>query len=115
MLTPRFNPTAQMIAYMSYIGTKPRVYLFDLETGQQEMLGNFPNMTFSPRFSPDGNQVALTLENGGNSDIYVMDLRTRAVHAADHRSGDRHRAVLLAGRHARSRSNPTAAAASRSM
>ena len=78
VLTPRFNPTAQMIAYMSYIGAKPRVYLFDIETGKQEMLGNFPNMTFSPRFSPDGNQVALTLETGGNSDIYIMDLRTRA-------------------------------------
>jgi len=79
VLTPRFNPTAQMIAYMSYIGTKPRVYLFDIETGKQEMLGNFPNMTFSPRFSPDGNRVALTLETAGNSDIYVMDLRNRAI------------------------------------
>jgi TolB protein len=77
VLTPRFNPSAQMIAYMSYIAGKPRVYLFDLESGRQEMLGNFPNMTFSPRFSPDGNKVAMTLENGGNSDIYVMDLRTR--------------------------------------
>jgi TolB protein len=79
VLTPRFNPTAQMIAYMSYIGAKPRVYLFDIETGKQEVLGNFPNMTFSPRFSPDGNQVALTLEKAGNSDIYVMDLRSRAI------------------------------------
>ena len=79
VLTPRFNPTAQMIAYMSYINGKPRVYLFDLETGKQERLGDFPNMTFSPRFSPDGNRVALTLENNGNSDIYVMDLRSRAV------------------------------------
>jgi TolB protein len=78
VLTPRFNPTAQMIAYMSYIAGKPRVYLFDLESGRQEVLGNFPNMTFSPRFSPDGNKVAMTLENGGNSDIYVMDLRTRS-------------------------------------
>ena len=77
VLTPRFNPTAQMIAYMSYIGAKPRVYLFDLETGKQEMLGNFPNMTFSPRFSPDGNKVALSLEENGNSDVYVMDLRSR--------------------------------------
>ena len=79
VLTPRFNPTAQMIAYMSYIGTKPRIYLFDIETGKQEMLGNFPNMTFSPRFSPDGNEVALSLETAGNSDIYLMDLRTRAI------------------------------------
>lgn len=78
VLTPRFNPTAQMIAYMSYIGGRPRVYLFDLETGRQEVLGNFPNMTFSPRFSPDGNRVVLTLENGGNSDIWIMDLRNRA-------------------------------------
>jgi TolB protein len=79
VLTPRFNPSAQTIAYMSYIGGKPRVYLFDLETGKQEVLGNFPNMTFSPRFSPDGNKVALTLETNGNSDIYVMDLRSRAL------------------------------------
>jgi TolB protein len=78
VLTPRFNPTAQMIAYMSYIVGKPRIYLFDLESGRQEKLGDFPSMTFSPRFSPDGNKVAMCLEQGGNSDIYVMDLRTRS-------------------------------------
>lgn len=78
VLTPRFNPTAQMIAYMSYIQGKPRVYLFDLETGRQEMLGNFPNMTFSPRFSPDGKSVVMALENNGASNIYIMDLATRA-------------------------------------
>jgi TolB protein len=78
VLTPRFNPTAQMIAYMSYIGRKPAVYLFDLDSGRQEKLGDFPNMTFSPRFSPDGNKVIMSLEKGGFSNIYVMDLRTRA-------------------------------------
>ena len=79
VLTPRFNPSAQMIAYMSYIQGRPRVYLFDLETGRQEMLGNFPTMTFSPRFSPDGKSVVMALETNGNSDIYLMDLATRAV------------------------------------
>ena len=82
VLTPRFNPApgSQMIAYMSYIiPNKPRVYLFDIDTGKQDMLGNFPNMTFSPRFSPDGNRVAISLETAGNSDIYVMDLRSRAM------------------------------------
>jgi TolB protein len=79
VLTPRFNPTAQMIAYMSYYSARPRVYLFDLETGRQEMLGDFPNMTFSPRFSPDGNKVVMSLEKNGNSDIYSMDLRSRAI------------------------------------
>ena len=81
VLTPRFNPApgSRMIAYMSYIATKPHIYTFDMQTGRQEELGNFPNMTFSPRFSPDGNRVALVLENGGNSDVYVMDVRSRAV------------------------------------
>jgi TolB protein len=79
VLTPRFNPTAQTIAYMSYIAGKPRVYLFDLESGRQQMLGDFPNMTFSPRFSPDGNKIVMSLEQGGVTDIYVMDLRSRAV------------------------------------
>src|ERR1700749_990438 len=81
VLTPRFNPMTQtqMIAYMSYIVGKPRVYLFDIDSGHQEMLGNFPNMTFSPRFSPDGNKVAMTLETNGNSDIYLMDLRSHAL------------------------------------
>src|SRR4051812_1310646 len=79
VLTPRFNPTAQMIAYMSYAGGRPRVYLFDLESGRQEMLGNFPDMTFSPRLSPDGNKVVMPLERGGISDLYPMDLRPRGV------------------------------------
>jgi len=81
VLTPRFNPTsqAQMIAYMSYIAGKPRVYLFDIDSGRQQMLGDFPNMTFSPRFSPDGNKVVMSLEKSGVSNIYTMDLRTRAV------------------------------------
>ncbi|HKD23874.1 MAG TPA: Tol-Pal system beta propeller repeat protein TolB [Rhizomicrobium sp.] len=79
VLTPRFNPTAQMIAYMSYVVGKPRVYIFDIDSGRQQMLGDFPNMTFSPRFSPDGNRVVMSLEQGGVSDIYVMDLRSRNV------------------------------------
>ena len=98
VLTPRFNPTAQRSPTCPISAAKPRVYLFDIETGRQEMLGNFPDMTFAPRFSPDGNKVAMTLENGGNSDIYVMDLRTRAMPPPDHRSGHRHRALLLARR-----------------
>ncbi len=77
VLTPRFSPSSQTIAYLSYQNTKPQVHLFDIETGRHEMLGNIPNMTFAPRFSPDGNSLALTLEDSGNSDIYLMDLRSR--------------------------------------
>lgn len=77
VLTPRFSPSNQEITYMSYYGNKPRVYLFDIETGQQEVVGDFPGMTFAPRFSPDGQKIVMSLQRGGNSNIYVMDLRTR--------------------------------------
>ena len=33
VLTPRFNPTNQMVTYMSYFRNMPRVYLLDIETG----------------------------------------------------------------------------------
>ena len=79
VLTPRFSPTTQEITYLSYIGDTPRVYLFNLTTGQQEVLGDFPGMTFAPRFSPDGNKVIMSLAHQGNSEVYTMDLRTRKV------------------------------------
>ena len=77
VLTPRFSPTAQEITYLSFAGNKPRVYLFNIDTGQQEVLGDFPGMTFAPRFSPDGKKVIMSLAVGGASQIYTLDLQTR--------------------------------------
>jgi TolB protein len=78
VLTPRFSPTTQEITYMSYGTTDPRVYLLNIETGQREIVGNFPGMTFSPRFSPDGQRVIMSLQQGGNSNLFVMDLRSKS-------------------------------------
>jgi TolB protein len=79
VLTPRFSPTAQEITYLSYFRDTPRVYLLNIETGQQEVVGDFPGMTFAPRFSPDGNQVIMSMALDGNSEIFTLDLRTRRV------------------------------------
>lgn len=79
VLTPRFNPTAQKIVYMSYANGKPRLYLLDLPTGKQEIVGDFEGLNSSPRFSPDGKTLIMTLTKGhaGNPEIYSMDLETR--------------------------------------
>ena len=77
VLTPRFNPTTQEITYMSYGQGDPRVYLLNIETGQREIVGNFPGMTFAPRFSPDGQRVIMSLQQGANSNLFVMDLRSK--------------------------------------
>jgi len=79
VLTPRFNPSTQEITYMSYGQGEPRVYLLNIETGQREIVGNFPGMSFSPRFSPDGQRVIMSLQQGSNSNLFVMDLRSKTM------------------------------------
>ena len=78
VVTPRFSPSAQQVAYMSFGSADPKVTLLNLETGQREAVGNFPGMTFAPRFSPDGQQIVMSLTDGANTNLYSMDLRTRA-------------------------------------
>jgi TolB protein len=76
VLTPRFSPSTQEITYMSYEGQTPRVYLLNIETGQKEIVGSFPGMTFAPRFSPDGQRIVMSLEREGNANLFAMDLRS---------------------------------------
>jgi len=78
VLTPRFSSAADTITYMSYREGDPKVYLMNVETGQREIVSNFPGMTFSPRFSPDGQRVIFSLQRGGSSNLFVMDLRSKA-------------------------------------
>ena len=77
VVTPRFSPTAQEVAYMSFGDAEPQVLLLNLETGQRESVGNFPGMTFSPRFSPDGSKVVMSLEDGSASNLYALDIASK--------------------------------------
>jgi len=79
VLTPRFNPTNQIITYLSYFRNLPRVYILDIETGIQEVVGDFAGMTFAPRFSPDGKKIIMSFAKDGNSDIWTMDLENRII------------------------------------
>ena len=87
VLTPRFSPTLQEITYMSYHGNVPRVYIFNIDNGHQEVVGDFPGMTFAPRFSHDGKTIIMSMAKDGNSDIFTLDLRTRDVRRLTRHSG----------------------------
>jgi len=77
VMTPRFSSTSQEITYMSLRPDGSTIYLYNLETGRRESLGNFEGMVFAPRFSPDGGRVAFSVARGGNSDVFVMNLKSR--------------------------------------
>lgn len=74
VLTPRFSPSQQTIAYMSFAQNRPRVYIYNIGTGRQTLVGNLPNMSFAPRFSPDGQNLIFSMAQGGNTDIYRMSV-----------------------------------------
>jgi TolB protein len=76
VLTPRFHPMSQSITYTAYRNGEPRVVLRDIMSGQEQLLGDFPGMSFAPRFSPQGDRVAMSLQEGGSSSIFEMDVRS---------------------------------------
>jgi TolB protein len=69
---------------MSYANNMPRVYLFDLATGRESVLGDFRGMTFGPRFSPDGHSVIMAQAHGSGSDIVVVAIGSRSVQRLTH-------------------------------
>ena len=79
VLTPRFSPNSQEVTFMAIGKGTPRVYLYNIETRQREIVGEFDNMSFAPRYSPDGQHVIMSLQDadGSNSNIFEMDLRSR--------------------------------------
>ena len=77
VIDPRFSRTEQEITYTALTRSSARVYIFSIETGRRETVGDYPGMAFAPRFSPDGGKIALAVERGGATNIELVDLRSR--------------------------------------
>lgn len=78
VFTPRFSPAnPKVIAYLAFVNRQPRVYVANLDTGQQRMVGGgFPGMTFSPRFSQDGQTLLMSYAHQGKTILVEYDLKT---------------------------------------
>ena len=69
-LTPRFSPDYKSIVYLSYLGNRLRVFIYDVASGRQRLVTESSNPTFSPRFSPDGRYILYSMAIAGNTDVY---------------------------------------------
>lgn len=74
VLTPRFTPEDQKIIYLSYAAGPPKVRLLEVETGRENVIGNFPGMTFAPRYNKSGSTLLMSVADDGNTEIYALDM-----------------------------------------
>lgn len=71
-LTPRFSPDYKSIVYLSFLDGNPRIYIYEIGTGQQRLITQSTNPTFAPRWSPDGRWILYSMAISGNTDIYKV-------------------------------------------
>ena len=98
VLTPRFSPSAQQITYLSYAGRTPRVYLYNIETGQQEPIGDFPGHDLRAALLARRHRARPQPHRGRRDKPVRARSAQPAAGAADQRQRDRYLAQLFAGR-----------------
>ncbi|MCU0818835.1 MAG: Tol-Pal system beta propeller repeat protein TolB [Beijerinckiaceae bacterium] len=79
LVTPRYSPRGDRVAFMAFGNGRPRVQVLDLGTGQRNVIGQDGVMSFAPRFAPNAGTLAMSIENNGQANIVAVDLGSRAV------------------------------------
>ncbi len=77
ILSTDWSPDGSKVAYVSFEGRKPGIYMQTVASGKRERLTAFKGLNGAPQFSPDGNRLAMCLSKDGNPEIYIMDLGSR--------------------------------------
>ncbi|GBR02643.1 Tol-Pal system protein TolB [Acetobacter oeni] len=75
---PSFNPVRDQIAFLSYATAVPRIYIFDLATGRQHILGDFNGVPLGPHYSPDGGTIIVPVARGSGSELYSVNIASGA-------------------------------------
>jgi TolB protein len=76
-LAPSLSPDGTVLAYTSYRGGSPQIYLRHLFTGVEERLTTGVGLALPGAWSADGRYLALSQTVDGNSDIYLYDTRQK--------------------------------------
>ena len=74
-LTPRYSPDYSKILYLSYVDGNPRIYVYDIGSGEQTLVTENRNPTLAPRWSPDGKTILYSMAVAGNTDIYRVSVK----------------------------------------
>jgi TolB protein len=76
IMSPAWSPDGSRIAYVSFEGSQPSIYVQEIASGKRRKIASYPGINGAPAWSPDGSRLALTLSKDGNPDIYVYELQS---------------------------------------
>jgi TolB protein len=74
IMSPTWSPNGQRVAYVSFEGGDPVIYMQDVSSGARQVVSKFPGLNSAPAWSPDGQKLALVLTRTGYPKIFVMNL-----------------------------------------
>lgn len=72
ILTPKWSPDGESLAYVSFERQKAVVFTHHLRTGARVAVANFPGNNSAPAWSPDGKQLAVALTKEGGTQVFLM-------------------------------------------
>jgi Tol biopolymer transport system component len=73
---PRFDREGRRVAYTTrgHLGSTSRIVAHDLETGEEEVIVDWPALNYDVAFSPDGTEIAFASNISGTFAIYRQRL-----------------------------------------
>ncbi|PID64377.1 MAG: Tol-Pal system beta propeller repeat protein TolB, partial [Gammaproteobacteria bacterium] len=74
VMTPRFSPNGQYLAYVTYEGNHQQIVTHNIKTGKRALVAKERGINSSPAWSPDGRKMAMVLSRDGNSEIYYKNM-----------------------------------------
>src|SRR5210317_2473054 len=73
IISTRWSPDGEKIAYVSFEKKKPVIFVQNLKTGDRKLLANFKGNNSAPAWSPDSKKLAIVLTYSANSQIYIIN------------------------------------------
>ena len=73
IISPKWSPNGQKLAYVSFESGKPIVYVQDLTSGSRTIAANFKGNNSAPAWAPNGSQMAVALSKSGLSNIFIVN------------------------------------------
>lgn len=77
VVTPRFSPNGKYLLYVSYANNSPQIFLKEIYSAKNYLLGDFPGMSFAPAFHPSKDKILISLANDGATNIFEFDLNSK--------------------------------------